>query len=81
MAIEKPGSKEDIQINGVVKALSKLGGRVETQTELLGPVQEILNCKITHAKKAISLACEKRKIVVVPSTKMNATGYKIADGK
>lgn len=75
--IEKPGSKSDVQANAVVEVLQGLGGSVEKQTQLLEPLQIKLNCKITNAKKAISVACEQRKIIVIPSPKGNATGYRL----
>ena len=77
--VEEPGTKADTHIQAVVGALVELGGQVEKQTELLEPVQKKLNCKLTLAKRAVSLACEKRKIVVVPSVKGNATGYRLPE--
>ncbi len=65
--VAKPGSKNDKYITAVVQALSDAGGKVECQNQLYESIQKILNCSITTARRAISLALESRTVIIEPN--------------
>lgn len=76
---EQPGTEKDQCVAAVVESLRALGGIVDRQGPLNEAVQTKLNCKITKAKKAISYACETKKIIVSPCGNGKTTGYYLPD--
>lgn len=65
---EKPDSKHAKQIDAVVKALTEMGGYIDSQTALKKALQVELNCSEATARRAIDEALKMRKIIVIPGT-------------
>lgn len=66
---EKPG-KQSEQIEAVIKALTEMGGRVDSQTPLKNAVMVELNCSETTARRAIKQTLELRKMLIIPSERI-----------
>jgi hypothetical protein len=76
---QKPG-KQSEQIEAVVKALTEMGGSVDSQAHLKKALQIELNCTEHIARKAIEQALEMRKILIIPAKKKGLShGYKLPE--
>jgi len=68
-------TKDEEMIEAVVQSLASLGGKVDSQSQLVSEVVTTLNCGATWAKKAIALALKAGKVRAFSGGHGRTTGY------